>query len=176
MFVAAWPDPSTVERLTLLGIGPSEGLRLVKPEQWHITLRFLGEVDEDLEAPLAGALDSAARAVGGPVHCEAGPGTAWFGGDRVLQIPVSGLDQVAEAVRSATASVVPLSDAGRDRFIGHITLARPRRGRLPAPVRAARTGVPFSATFEVTHLDLVASQPSPRGHTYATLARVQLSE
>jgi hypothetical protein len=32
----------------MLHLGPIEGLRTDRPEQWHITLRFLGEVDKSL--------------------------------------------------------------------------------------------------------------------------------
>src|ERR1700722_11262920 len=83
MFVAAWPDEATVHRLSSLDLGPDHGLRLVRPEQWHITLRFLGDVAPLLVPSLTGAMAVATATLPGPIHCEAGPGTAWFNGDRV---------------------------------------------------------------------------------------------
>ena len=102
MFVAVWPDGPTADRLSELELGPTEEVRLVRPEQWHITLRFLGDVDIDLVPALADTLRSAAAELPDSIHCEVGPGTAWFGGDRVLHIPVSGLDRAADAIRRAT--------------------------------------------------------------------------
>ena len=79
----------------MLPLGPIEGLRCVRPDQLHITLRFLGEVEEGRLPVVTDSLLSAARTLGG-VRCEVGPSTAWFSGDRVLQIPARGLDRVRE--------------------------------------------------------------------------------
>jgi len=174
MFVAARPDDSTLERLSVLDLGPTQGLRPVRPGEWHITLRFLGDVDVGLVPALVGALGVAAGALPDSIRCRVGPGTAWFGGDRVLQIPVSGLDGAADAVRSATLPVVPDADDDEPRFTGHITVARSRRHRLDARARAALAGIPFAASFDVDRLELVGSELSPEGARYTTLARVFL--
>jgi RNA 2',3'-cyclic 3'-phosphodiesterase len=174
MFVAAWPDDPTVQRLSSLKLGSDHGLRLVRPKQWHLTLRFLGDVDAGRVPSLIDALAEAAAKQAGPIHCEAGPGTAWFGGERVLQIPVAGLDTAAGDVRSATVPVVPDSGHGPSRFTGHITIARTKRHRPGTPARAAVCGISLSATFDVDHFDLVASQPTPQGHRYTVMGRVPL--
>jgi 2'-5' RNA ligase len=176
MFVAARPDDSTLERLSELALGPMEDLRPVSPGEWHITLRFLGDVDAGLAPVLVDALGVAAGTLPDSIHCEVGPGTAWFGGDRVLQIPVSGLEGAADAVRSATLPVVPDANHGEPRFTGHITLARSRRDRLDASARAALAGIPFGAAFDVECLDLVGSQLSTEGARYTTLARLSLRQ
>ena len=62
MFVAVWPDDPTLKRLKMLELGPVQGLRLVRPGRWHITLRFLGEVEDDLVPALVDALRDAAEA------------------------------------------------------------------------------------------------------------------
>ena len=85
-------------RLSQLDLGPTEGLEVVGPGQWHITLRFLGEVGGERVPALVEALGAAAAELPGALPCQVGPGTAWFGGDRVLQIPVSGLEQAADAI------------------------------------------------------------------------------
>jgi 2'-5' RNA ligase len=174
MFVAAWPDDSMLKRLSSLKLGPAQGLRLVGPGQCHITLRFLGDVDDDLVPALVDALGAAAGNVAGPVHCEVGPKTAWFSGERVLQIPVAGLDEAADAVRSATVPVVPDTNHGTTPFTGHLTIARSKGRRLNGSARAALAGIPFFATFDVDCLDLVASQSSTEGPRYTTLARLLL--
>jgi 2'-5' RNA ligase len=174
MFVAAWPDDTTLKRLSLLELGPAQGLTLVRPGQWHITLRFLGDVDDHLVPALVDALGAAAGNLAGPVHCEVGPRTAWFNGERVLQIPVAGLDEAADAVRSATVPVVPDTNHGDAPFTGHLTIARSKGRRLNGSARAPLAGIPFFATFDVDCLDLVASRSSTEGHRYTTLARVPL--
>ena len=68
MFVAAWPDDTTLKRLSLLELGPAQGLTLVRPGQWHITLRFLGDVDDHLVPALVDALGAAAGNLAGSVH------------------------------------------------------------------------------------------------------------
>ena len=148
------------------------GLRMVRPEQWHVTLRFLGEVGDDLFPALVDALGCAATRVRVPVRCTLGPATAWFGGTRVLQIPATGLDGVAEAVRQATVPTIP--DAGQAPFVGHLTVARLRGSRPDPSTRAAVAGVAFSAEFAVPRFLLVASELSPEGPRYRTLARLPL--
>jgi RNA 2',3'-cyclic 3'-phosphodiesterase len=173
LFVAVWPDVSVSRRLASLQLGGVPGFRPVPPGQLHVTLRFLGEVDEDLLPDLAVALRGAAGGIGGPIHCEAGPATAWFPGGRVLQLPVDGLEEAADAVHNATCSLVPAPDH-RGRFTAHLTLGRARAGRLPAAVRDALAGIPFTASFDLESFDLVASDLSAEGPRYATVTKVPL--
>jgi 2'-5' RNA ligase len=173
MFVAVWPDDLTVQRLSALDLSSVPGLRAVRPGQWHITLRFLGEVADDLVPLLVDALGGAATRAPQPVRCTIGPATAWFSGPRVLQVPVTGLDQFAAAVRRATVPAVP--DTGEAPFVGHLTVARVRgRRRLDPSTQAAVAGIAFTAEFAVPHFLLVASELSPEGPRYSTLARLQL--
>ncbi len=169
-FVAAWPDEATRARLAALDLGRAKNLRLVGPTRWHITLRFLGDVPAERLGLLSDALRAGTAALRGPAECRLGPATGWFTGVRVLQLPASGLDELAGAVREATTSFVPVP-AQDEPFNGHLTLAR-AKGRLGAAAQAALAGIPFQARFSVDHVELVASEPSPHGHVYSTLARV----
>ena len=45
LFVAAWPDTATIERLSALPRPDETGVRWVPDQNLHVTLRFLGEVD-----------------------------------------------------------------------------------------------------------------------------------
>ena len=106
------------------------------------------------------------------VRCEIGPSTAWFSGDRVLEIPARGLDQVANTVRAATIPIVPDTSKGRLRFTGHVTVARTRRRLVDPAARMELAGIPLVSTFEAEHFDLVKSElhnvvPNTRGwHGY----------
>jgi 2'-5' RNA ligase len=176
LFVAAWPDDDTRRRLAGLQteLGRSKGLRFVGPSRWHVTLRFLGEVDEDTVDPLAAALVEAMAATPGPAACRLGPGTAWFTGVRVLQLPAAGLDGLAEAVRGATLPFVPEPDGSAPSFNGHLTLARSKGRRLGVAALGEMSNIPFEAAFPVSAVDLIRSEPSPDGHHYATVVRAPL--
>lgn len=174
LFVAVWPDESTRQRLSGLVLGSAPGLRVVGPAQWHITLRFFGEVDDDRVTALVLALGSAAATMTVALRCRLGTSTAWFSGDRVLQIPAQGLDDLAAVVRSRTLPVVPGSIDRALPFNGHLTLARSKRRPVDAPLRAALAGIPFAVAFDVGSFDLVASEGSSQGPHYTTLARVTL--
>jgi 2'-5' RNA ligase len=173
MFVAVRPDEATLRDLGRLELGSTDGVRVVGPGRWHVTLRFLGEVDDGRVPALVGALGEAARSLPGAIPCRIGPGTAWFAGHRVLQIPVSGLEEAAEAVRSSTLPVVPDPVVVAPPFTGHLTVARSRRP-LGASARRGLAGIPFVSSFAVDHFDLVESRLSPEGPRYTTVARVSL--
>jgi 2'-5' RNA ligase len=173
LFVAAWPDVATRDRLAGLELGRAKNLRLVGPTRWHVTLRFLGDVTEERLAPLGEALVAGAAGLADPVVCRLGPGTGWFTGVRVLQIPAAGLEGLAGAVRAATVPVVPGPPRGEPPFNGHLTLAR-AKGRLGEAAQAELAGIPFEAAFPVEHVDLVASEASPTGHVYSTVVRAPL--
>lgn len=177
LFVAVWPDDETRRRLAglELELGRSKGLRFVGPERWHVTLRFLGEVEDDAVGPLTDALVAGATAFPGPLQCRLGPGTGWFTGVRVLYLPATGLDGLAAAVRTATLPFVPETPAPQPAFNGHLTLARSKGRRLGVAALGEMANIPFEAAFPVTRVDLVSSQPSPQGHRYATVASAPLA-
>jgi 2'-5' RNA ligase len=176
LFVAVWPNDDTRRRLAglELELGHTKGLRFVGSTRWHITLRFLGEVDEDLTEPLSTAIVDAAAAFSTPVECRLGPGTGWFTGVRVLYLPASGVDGLADAVREATVPLVPEPAQPEPPFNGHLTLARSRGRRLGVAALGEMAGLPFEAAFPVPAIHLVSSQPSPQGHVYTTVVRAPL--
>jgi 2'-5' RNA ligase len=149
-------------------------MRFVGPTRWHVTLRFLGEVPDDTIEPLADSLTAAATATPGPLECRLGPGTGWFTGVRVLQLPATGVDTLAAAVRHATAPLVPEATTDPP-FNGHLTLARAKGRRLSVAALGEMSNIPFEAAFPIEAIDLVSSEPSPDGHVYTTVARAPLA-
>jgi 2'-5' RNA ligase len=170
LFVAVSPPEDVVEML--LGIDRPEDRRVrwTTEHQWHVTLRFLGEVDDpgpvaDALALVPGALAAAAVT---EVWATLGPRVAWFSGRQVLQVPVSGLDALAQAVSDATA---PWGSLDTLPFRGHLTLARTRGGaRGPANL----AGATLSATWRVDDIALVMSTLGRKGSHYETLATVEI--
>jgi len=170
LFVAVSPPESVIE--LLLGIERPEipQLRWTTELQWHVTLRFLSEVDDP--GPVADALGVVpevlhASGVTG-VRAILGPTTAWYPGRQVLQVPVAGLDALADAVHRATE---PWGDAADHRFSGHLTLARVR-GRARGP--AGLAGASVAATWQVRGFELVSSVLGRGGSRYETLTTVAL--
>jgi 2'-5' RNA ligase len=157
LFVAVWPPPEVLDALARLDRPAVPGVRWTRRESRHVTLWFLGEVDDP--APLAAALDAAPL---GPAEAEVGPRVTSFGRE-VLVVPVAGLEGLASAVAEAPA--VRQSVGGGLRFRGHITLARARRG---GDVRSLR-GTRVAARFPVGEVMLVRSTPGAGGHRYDVL-------
>jgi 2'-5' RNA ligase len=172
LFVAV-PLPPDVT--TLVGDLPRPelaSLRWTTEDQWHVTLRFLGEVAAP--AAVADALKevpATLRAEGvEEVEAVLGAATAWFRGRRILHVPVTGLDAVARAVADATASWGTASDDPP--FSGHLTLARVRQ-RETGPANLA--GTPIGAEWTVDEIALMSSTLGPGGSRYGVVARVPLA-
>ncbi len=174
LFVAVWPDAETQRRLAALALTGVRGVRAVEPDQWHVTLRFVGDVEDQQVPLLVAALETAAGQVTGRVRCQLGPSTAWFPGQRVLQIPVSGLDALAVAVRTATEPLLPGPGRGGPPFTGHLTVARSGGRRADASARAGLAGIPVAGAWAVDSIDLVQARGPAPGPRYAVLVRVPL--
>jgi len=147
-------------------------LRWTTREQWHVTLRFLGEVEAADDVALSLLEVPTALSAAGVSAPEAvlGPAVAWFTGRRILQVPVSGLEVLADVVAAKTARWG--EDDDRVQFSGHLTLARVR-GRGRGPVDLA--GTPVHAEWKVAEIVLVASTLGAGGAHYRELETVHLS-
>lgn len=160
LFVAVWPPDDVVAQLAGLPREERPGVRWTTPDQWHVTLRFLGTADVDDVTAALGTLEAvAAEAVLGPR-----PGRLGHG---VFMLPVAGLDVVAEHVRRCTAGVGEPPDPRP--FHGHLTLAR-----LKGAAACGLTDAVVSARWPVRSVALVRSQLSPAGACYETLCEVAL--
>ena len=171
LFVAVWPSDEVVAAIAALARPATPGLRWTTRDQWHVTLRFLGEADL---APVVTALEEAPLPA--RFGATAGPSTDRFG-QRVLILPVSGLDGVAAATVAATAGLG--SHPPEDRpFAGHLTLARAqtrgRRGPNRGPDLRSFAGVPLGGTWEVGEITVVESRLARAGARYEVRARIPL--
>lgn len=168
LFVAVWPPEEVVEAIRRLPRPTLVGARWTEQEQWHITMRFFGEVagQEAAEQALARVPTPAE-----PVVADAGPAIVCLG-RRVLCVPVGGLEDLASAVTAATSKVGRPPE--RRRFVGHVTLARGPRGGWRTGDVAGAEGVLFRARWAVQELTLVASIPDGGARRYEVVARQPL--
>ncbi|MFD6950186.1 2'-5' RNA ligase [Nocardiopsis sp. TSRI0078] len=144
LFAALEPPPDVTDVLREAvdrGRRHDPGLRWSRPPDWHLTLVFLGEVDEDRLPALTGALGGEVRAHR-PLRLAAhGWDTFPRGGGRssVLWAGLGGdteaLTALAGGLRAAAAGAgLPVEDRA---YVPHITVARSRPARdLTDTVRA----------------------------------------
>lgn len=148
LFIAVWPPPSVLEVLRSLERPPVPGVRWTTEDQWHVTLRFLGEVGDPSSVPPLDGLPAATAVLG--------PATERLG-RTLLVVPVAGLDELAAAV--------PVPSARS--FAGHLTLARARRG---STIPRSLVGAPVAASWPVGDVALVRSTTLPSGAVYDDVA------
>ena len=168
LFVAVCPPGPVLDLVAALDRPALPGVRWTTRDQWHVTLRFLGAVPDELLPAAVAGLDAAAGEVAGPAPVGLGPATRCFG-RHVLHVPVSGLDELAAATVRATADVGEPPESRP--FAGHLTLARSRpRG---ADLRRI-AGVTLAASWTVTELLLVRSHLHSAGARYEVVHRAAL--
>ena len=158
-----WPTDDILDALEALPRPDRPGVRWTRRDQWHVTLRFLGRVDDPAEALAALATADAPRteAVLGPEVTRLGRG--------VVCVDVRGLDEVAAAVVEATASVGRPPEPRP--FAGHVTLARVKGGGMRGLLGAAVSG-----RWSVDRVHLVQSRLHPHGARYESVATVPLRD
>lgn len=155
LFLAVWPPDDVTAELRALPRKDQRGVRFVRPEQWHVTLRFLGEADP---SAVVDAMGGAALA---PTTARLGPGVDVLF-NRMLVVPVAGVDELAGEVERCTASI---GEPPRKRFVGHLTLARV----MPHAPMPRALGALVTAEFPVEEVALVQSRLRPGGARYDTL-------
>ena len=147
LFVGVWPPSDVLNAVAAL---PRAGeARWTRRDQWHVTLLFIGEVDDP--APWVARVQDVAASCGART-VTLGRATRRLGRD-ILVLPASGLDDIAAAF-------------GNDRFRGHLTLAR------NAPSHLA--GDAFEASFEVRDIALIRSHLGNGPARYETIATATL--
>lgn len=157
LFIAVWPPDEFLDLLADMERPKDQGVKWVRPENLHVTLRFLGDADDDdVSDRLREVALPAATAV-------VGPGIDVLS-ERSLVLPIDGVDELGAVVTRAVRGLGTQRE--RRRFIGHLTVARlARRAR---PERSV--GRRFEASFSVDEVALVASTLTDRGAVYDTIA------
>ena len=153
------------ERRAMLRAGPS-GARWIDPENYHLTLRFIGDVDDITGREFAAQL---ARIRSDRFEL-ALQGLGSFGGRKPRAVwagvaPSPALASLQRAHERAARSA-GLPPEGRN-FTPHVTLARLRNVRAPAVAAYLEANGAFqSAPFPVDRFVLLSSRASTGGGPY----------
>jgi len=158
--------------------GSGSPLKCVKPEHAHLTLVFIGNVDD---ARVPAVVDAIGSDIDLPAFDATFEGAGAFpprGAPRVLWIGVgSGAGELVALQRAIAARVAALGLPIEDRdFHPHLTLARWRESR-PADRGRALAAAPRGVVAGA-HIDgatLYQSRLSPAGPAYTALARANLT-
>lgn len=150
------------------------GARWTRPEQLHLTLRFLGDVEEERIPALKDALGDV-HALPFELHLKGLGAFPSLRRPRVLIARVMLDEQLAALQRGVEAAVqtIGVEPEGRP-FRGHVTLARLSRPDPSAVLALTRAHADFEASFGVDAFHLVASTLRPQGALHQRLATFPL--
>lgn len=158
------------------------GLRSVKPNNVHITLKFLGNVEADQIASITGAVAQVSKGIR-PFVVKMG-GVGVYPSSKNARVLWVGLDGDVNALRDVQSRI----DGGLERvgveresrrFSPHLTIARIRDRTSPTD-RLRATEALFSAefnpgpSFQVETVSLIRSDLLPEGPNYTPLAHIPL--
>jgi RNA 2',3'-cyclic 3'-phosphodiesterase len=162
---------------------PERAVRWTRRAQFHLTLRFLGDVEAARVEALAEAIRAACRGFG-PVHLRAGrvgcfpdlryPRVVWVGvQDQAEQLP-----RVQEAVESATREFT--TETKEERFTGHVTLARIKGIRRPEADALGKAAAGMAerlfGQWTAYKVELMRSELLPQGARHTSLASIALAD
>jgi RNA 2',3'-cyclic 3'-phosphodiesterase len=160
---------------------PEEGVRWTKRGQFHLTLKFLGELEPERLEPLKAALLRAgagfaalelrAEHLGFFPHARA-PRVIWAG----VQDARGELERLQAAVEAGTRGFTRETPEGN--FTGHVTLGRVKnlpRAHLETLSRLAASRIDsFFGAWTAAEIELIQSELSPAGSRHTTLATMPL--
>jgi 2'-5' RNA ligase len=166
--------PAEITQDLALVRGGLAGARWMEPEDYHLTLRFIGDIDADLAREIANALDGIRR----PPLTVTLDGYDVFGGDRPRALIAKAVatpelrELQAEHERLIRRAGAPPESR---KFTPHVTLARLRRTppRDAADWLATRS-IAARRTFEASRFVLFSSRASVGGGPYVVEAAYPL--
>jgi RNA 2',3'-cyclic 3'-phosphodiesterase len=154
--------------------GGLSGARWMEPENYHLTLRFIGDIDAATARDISGALEQIRR----PPFTVTLEGLGSFGGDRPRAIIVKAkplgplVELQAEQERLMRRIGIPPEPR---KFTPHVTLARLRDASAEAVAAyLSARGFFLSRRFEATRFVLFSSRTSTGGGPYVVEAAYPL--
>jgi 2'-5' RNA ligase len=176
-FIAVFPPLEIREKALVRAqrLSPGGRVRWARPENIHLTLKFLGDVWEEGLDDLCATLE---EVCGRQAAFYAGlAGFGAFPSARRAQILWAGIGAGSSELRSLAANLdaalAPLGfEPKKHPYIPHLTLAR-TRGK---PASLEPPSEEYLGEFRVRHVELTESTLTPKGATYGTLRTFALKE
>ena len=162
---------------------PQRSVRWARRAQFHLTLRFLGDVEAARVDALREAIRAACRGFGA-LHLRAErlgffpdlryPRVAWVGvWDQAEQLP-----RLQQTIEAATQGFT--TEAKEERFTGHITLARIKGIKRPEAEALGKAAAGMAARvfgqWTAYQIGLMRSQLLPQGARHSTIASIALAD
>jgi RNA 2',3'-cyclic 3'-phosphodiesterase len=166
--------PETVAGAVALARGGLPGARWMEPSDYHITLRFVGDVGHDVAHDIAETLSEISR----PPVAVAFDGLSWFGGDKpraiVAKVKLDPALVELQAEQERRLRRIGLPPETR-KYSPHVTLARLRRVRAHAVADyLASRGALVVEAFTASRFVLFSSRDSVGGGPYVVEAAYPL--
>lgn len=158
----------------------ASGLRFTDPEQAHITLKFLGDVDEDRLFEIEDAIETAVEETGIAPFSARFSGLGAFPSEDYISVVWFGVEQggdelthLHEAVEDRTTAIG--FEPEDHRFTPHVTVARmDHAGGKDHVQEVLREQDPTIGEMNVDELRLTESNLGSDGPTYSTVTRFPL--
>ena len=162
---------------------PDRNVRWSRREQFHLTLRFLGDVEAARAEALTDAIRAACRGFGA-LHLRAErvgcfpdlryPRVVWVG----VQDQAGQLPRLQQAVQAATEGFT--TEQKEERFTGHLTLARIKVIKRPEAEALGKASAGMAdrlfGQWEACRVELMRSELSPQGARHSSLASITLAD
>ena len=166
--------PEAVVRQLALMRGGVVGARWLEPDDFHITLQFIGDVDGDVARDIAETLDDTRRPKF-PVRFE---GLSWFGGDKPRAIVAKVKPEPAlmdlQAEQERRLRRIGLEPETR-KYTAHVTLAYLRGvGQASVANYLAARGALFANSFTAERFVLYSAREGSGGGPYVVEAAYPL--
>ena len=162
---------------------PQRSVRWARREQFHLTLRFLGDVEATRVEALAEAIRTACRGFGAlHLHAERVgffpdlryPRVAWVG----VRDEAEQLSRLQQTVEAATEGFT--TEEKKERFTGHITLARIKGIKRPEAETLGQAALGMAdrlfGRWTAYQIELMRSELLPQGARHSTIAAIALAD
>jgi RNA 2',3'-cyclic 3'-phosphodiesterase len=170
-------------QLKLRQLVSQDAVRWTKPEQFHLTLRFLGDVPVERVAALQEAIN--AITLGSPALRLRAQGIGFFPNARAPRVIWAGVNdgegRLVDLQKKIEAAVQAFAEKpGTEKFAGHVTigrvkfLKRPEIEKLAAQAQAVKDHL--FGEWMAQEIEIIQSRLSPAGAQHSLLAAVRLAK
>ena len=157
----AYDIPKNIRELIYKNSPKFDGIKYVSPDNMHLTIKFLGEVDEDTVNKYIKKLDSIELK---PLHAKL-TNVGFFPSENFIRVIWIGVDA---DFNQRVFDLLEVSD-----FVPHITIGRSKRRLTPEEVKSFKS-IKILDEFIINSLTIYKSTLTPEGSKYDIIKRYEL--